>query len=441
MKRRIMCAAVAAVVLFSWVFMSSADNPVLYAASKKSISAGVAKIKTTPETPIPMSGYGGRKDAFKGIHDDLFARTIVFSDGENTAALIAVDISGFSHDLWDEISTEINEKTGIPKENIILSATHTHDGPTTRGYKEVSGRGYNQTYSADVAAYVKALKQNLVSVVTEAKGNLAPVRIGAGEGECLMNINRRAEDGKGNITLGRNPYGPCDHDVAVVRIDNLKGDPAAVFVNWPCHGVVMGPRNYLISGDWPGAAARYVEKNLGSNVIVPVTAGASGDVNPIYGPHMDFESSYAYAVDAIGKILGEEVIRVAEEIETSSTGSVSCSQRFITLPGKKRSASNIQKGGWEPGPDFKIRLSVLKVGNVVFTGVSGEVFTQIGMQVKELSPYKNTCMISHCNGSSGYLVTDDAYPKGGYEVRSTRALVGTEKAIIVNLVDMIKKSN
>ena len=439
MKRRIMF--VAAFVLFSWVFMSSADNPVLYAASGKSISAGAAKIKTTPETPIPMSGYGSRKDPFKGVHDDLFARTIVFSDGENTAALIAVDLSGFSHDLWDEISTEISEKTGIPKENILLSATHNHNGPTTREYKEVAGRGYNQKYSADVAAYVKTLKQKLVSVVAEAKDNLAPVRVGAGEGECLMNINRRAEDGKGNITLGRNPYGPCDHDVAVVRIDNVKGGTAAVFVNWPCHGVVMGPSNYLISGDWPGAAARYVEKNLGSNVIVPVTAGASGNINPIYGPHMDFKSSYAYAVDAIGKILGDEVIRVAKGIETSSTGSVSCSQRLITLPGKKRGASNIQKGGWEPGPDIKIRLSVLKVGNVVFTGVSGEVFTQIGMKVKELSPYKNTSMITHCNGYSGYLVTDDAYAKGGYEVNSTGALAGTEKAIIVNLIDMIKKLN
>ena len=314
MKGKIMYAALAAVVLFIWVFMSSADNPVLYAASGKSISAGAAKIKTTPETPIPMSGYGSRKDPFKGVHDDLFARTIVFSDGENTAALIAVDLSGFSHKLWDEISTEISEKTGIPKENIMLSATHNHNGPTTREYKEVSGRGYNQKYSAEVAAYVETLKQKLVSVVAEAKDNLAPVRVGAGEGECLMNINRRAEDGKGNITLGRNPYGPCDHDVAVVRIDNVKGSPVAVFVNWPCHGVVIGPSNYLISGDWPGAAARYVENNLGSNVIVPVTAGASGNINPIYGPHMNFESSYAYAVDAIGKILGEEVIRVANEI-------------------------------------------------------------------------------------------------------------------------------
>lgn len=436
MSRKLVCILTAVVILLCWSFDGLINNQGLLATPNKTLSAGVAKIKTTPETPIPMSGYGGRKGPFQGIHDDLFARAIVFSDGENTAALIAVDISGFSHDLWNEITDGISVKTGIKKENIILSATHTHSGPTTRGYKEIPGRGYDQNHAKDVGAYVKFLKQQIITVVSEAKDNLSPVRIGAGAGECLMNINRRADDGKGNITLGRNPYGPCDHDAAVVRIDNMQGKPVAVFINWPCHGVVMGPRNYLISGDWPGATARYVEKEL--NVIAPVTAGASGNINPIYGPHMNFESSYSYAVDAIGKILGSEVIKTVKDIETSSSGSVSCSIREVTLPGKKRSASNIQKGGWEPGPDFKIRLSVLKVGNAVFTGVSGEVFTQIGMQVKELSPYKNTCMITHCNGSSGYLVTDDAYPVGGYEVRSTRALVGTEKAIVVNLIDMIE---
>lgn len=441
MTKKLTLLIIGVAFLFGFILITSTDNADLYASPKKTLSVGMAKINTTPEIPIPMSGYGGRKGPFQGVHDDLFARTLVFSDGENKAALIAVDISGFSHNLWDEITSEISEETGIFKENILLSGTHTHDGPTTRGYEQIPGRAYDQTHDPNVAVYVKSLKEKLVNVVKDADRNIRPVRVGAGKGICLMNVNRRAEDGKGNIILGRNPYGPCDHDVAVVRIDNEAGEPLAVFINWPCHGVVMGPSNYLISGDWPGATSRYVEKNYGKNIIAPVTAGASGNINPIYGPHMNFKSSYAYSLDAIGKILGDEVIKVADEVETSPYGTVSTAQREVTLPGKTREGSNAQKDNWKPGPDFMIRLSVLKVGNVVFTGVSGEVFNEIGTQVKELSPYNNTCMITHCNGSSGYLVTDDAYPEGGYEVRSTRALVGTEKAIIVNLIDMIENLN
>ena len=50
--------------------------------------------------------------------------------------------------------------------------------------------------------------------------NMVPVSIGVGKGECKMNINRRAQDGKGEITLGMNPYGPCDHEVGVIRVDD-----------------------------------------------------------------------------------------------------------------------------------------------------------------------------------------------------------------------------
>ena len=79
----------------------------------------------------------------------------------------------------------------------------------------------------------------------------------------------------------------------------------------------------------------------------------------------------------------------------------------------------------------------MKIGNIILTGVSGEVFNEISVKMRQQSPYTNTFMITHCNGSSGYLVTDAAYAEGGYEVGSTRARSGAEKAIIDNLLEMI----
>ena len=63
--------------------------------------------------------------------------------------------------------------------------------------------------------------------------------------------------------------------------------PVAVLVNWPCHAVVPGPKNYYITGDWPGAASGYLERHFGHGVIAPVILGTSGDINLIYGPHME----------------------------------------------------------------------------------------------------------------------------------------------------------
>jgi len=415
--------------------------------SKNAFLAGTAKILITPVTPIPMSGYGGRNDPFKGVHDDLFARVIVFSDGVNKAVLITTDLIGISNAIWEETTRRIAKETGIKKEYVLLSAVHNHSGPVLKVYDD-------EDTSGNVTAYVEELEKKIVKATNDAVNNLVPVSIGAGKGECKMNINRRAPDGNGEISLGQNPYAPCDHEVGVIGVDDKSGKPLAVIMNWPCHGVVLGPQNYLITGDWPGAASRYVEEGSGGKLIAPVIIGASGDINPVYGPHIDFEnnSSYAYGKDAIGEDLGQESLRVAKDIQKFSSGKITAVQRVISLPVKEKEAGKYLQPENKKDDSLKVRLSAIKIGNIVLTAVSGEVFNQISVKMRKQSPYAFTFMITHCNGSSGYLVSEDAYPKagingshdkfvptGGYEVNSTSVKTGAEKAIIVNLLEMINE--
>ena len=190
----------------------------------------------------------------------------------------------------------------------------------------------------------------------------------------------------------------------------------------------------MITGDWPGAARRYIEREFPLPVIAAFTAGASGDIDPIYRVIPDFRWG---EMEEIGIILGREVIRVAGEITTRPAGSINASQRLISLPGKLPSGSNQPEVDFKPGPDVEVRLTVIKVGNIVFAGISGEVFTEIGLRIKELSPFRNTIVITHCNGASGYLITDQAFSEGGYEVSVTRALPGGEKIIVDQLTEMI----
>jgi hypothetical protein len=70
-------------------------------------------------------------------------------------------------------------------------------------------------------------------------------------------------------------------------------------------------------------------------------------------------------------------------------------------------------------------------------GLSGELMTTIGMKVKEQSPYRNTTLLTHCNGSSGYLCTDAAYQEGGYEPMVSRTMPGVEKIIVDNFLSML----
>lgn len=401
------------------------------ASDHSNISAGVAKVNITPGEAIPMSGYRSRTEPFDGIHDSIYARAVVFSDGTNKAAVISSEIIGFSNAFWEETTQLIEQKTGIEAKSILLTAVHNHSGPVTRVY--------TRDESPAVVSYVETLQNKIVQLVFRAAGNLQPARIGTGSGECLMNINRRANDGNGNIQLGRNPYGPCDHEVKVMRIDDLNGDILSTLVDWPCHGVVMGPRNRLISGDWPGHTSRYIEDSL--DIIAPIIVGASGDINPIYGPHMDFldVNSYAFALDAIGYDLGNEAIRISNEITTASAGEISSLQKIISLPGKDDEHNRLHHANYEPGKNVEVRLTVIRIGDIILAGINGEVFNQIGVKVREQSPFPKTFIITHCNGSTGYFVTDAAIPEGGYEVRSTSAASGAEEGIVSGLLGMIKE--
>jgi len=384
---------------------------------KEPVMMGMSRTNITPDEPVLMSGYDARNTPSTGVHDELFATAFCFSDQTSRVLLIASDVIGFSHQFNDEIVRDISKATGMAVEQILLTAAHNHGAPSIRTYTEKA--------PPENVRYIQSLREKLVKISTEASENLQPVKMGIGKGFCSMNINRRAKFADGGIWLGRNQDGPCDHEVTILKIEDMDGKLMALHVNWPCHGTTNGQDNYKITGDWPGATARYLEKHLGNDIVIGVTDGASGDINPIYGPGDNFRE-----IDAMGANLGEEVLKVLPGIETLPAYDIKSMQKIIYLPGKQPANTHFPQEVYEAGPDVEIRLAAVRVGNIVFEGISGELMTEIGMQLKANSPYSGTVVITHCNGSSGYICTDEAYREGGYEVQVTRLMPGAEEEII-----------
>jgi hypothetical protein len=379
------------------------------------IKAGTSRISITPEEPVRMSGYAARTEPFKGVHDDIYASAVVFDNGLIKTCIITADVIGFSHEYVDQTKGMIETETGISAENILITAAHNHGGPTTRAYG-----GEATEYEVN---YVETLQKKMVQIVKDSEGKLQPVKIGVAKGTCKMNVNRRARHAEGGIWLGRNPEGICDDEVGVIRLDNMEGTTIGLLVNWPCHATTGGQENYMITGDWPGAAAREVEKAY-PDAVVLVSAGASGDINPIYGPNNSFDD-----IDAIGQTLASEVIRISADVKTYPVKDLTVSNKVIKASGKKTSASRMPDVSLDPGPEVDIRISSFKIGSTLIAGISGELMNEIGLQVKEESPYKNTFIYTHCNGNSGYLCTDISYKEGGYEPMVARTMPGTEEKI------------
>ena len=388
------------------------------------VQMGVSEVNITPDVPIPMSGYSARKTPFTGVHDQLFASALYFRSSEISVLLITADLIGYNKQFLDETRELISARIGIPSENIMITAVHNHGGPVVKTYEK--------DVPETVEKYLKDLQEKFINISIRASEKTVPFRMGTGKGFCDMNINRRAEFADGGIWLGRAPGKPCDHELDVVKFEDFNNNTLAVLINWSCHATTSGPRNYQITGDWPGAAARYIKKQAGEELVVAITAGASGDINPIYGPGNDFNE-----IEAVGYHVGKVAWETYNQISTFPVGTVDAINHTLILPGKKRGKDHFPQENYESGPDVEIRLATFRIGHLLLAGISGEVMNEIGTEIKKQSPYTNTVIITHCNGSSGYICTDEAFAEGGYEVKVSCLMPGAENPLTSQVLQMI----
>lgn len=418
-----------------------------FAAERGTLQAGAAKIDITPSagSALPMSGFAGRKEGFKGIHDHIYARAIVLSDGTKVAAIITWELIGVPNALWEELSQRIAKETNIPPEYLLLAAVHNHSAPAPFGM-------YGNT-STNSATYTKQLEDATVEAIRKAKERFQPAKIGIGTGKAFLNINRREYSPDIGWWLGHNPEGPSDKTVTVIRIDALSAKPIALLVNYSVHAVVMGGDNYQLSGDLPGATSRFIENyyrgrpeqaprndagaaiqlrpdQVTEDVVALWTSSAAADQNPIsLAPDSDFTM-----VDALGKILGEEAVRVAAAIHTTDGARIWGRQEVFTCPGRQVEPGPLPRTEykWRDSDPVSIRLGLLVVNDIAFAAVSGEVMTMIQQRLKRESPLPRTVMVTHANGSSGYIPDDSAFDQVSYEIYTSRLKPGCAENSIVN---------
>lgn len=436
------------------VILVAAAALLSFGAPQGTLSVGAARVDITPpaDAALPMSGYSGRKQGFTSIRDHIYARAIVLSDGTHTAAVLAWELIGMPDGVWQAVSGRISRELGIPVDSIILAGEHVHSAPTPAG-AYVKG-------TPPTLAYTAKLEDQAVEAVREAKANLQPARFGFATGQAYVNVNRREYFPKqGWWWLGYNGDGPSDKTVAVLKFETLAGKPIALFINYSVHGVVMGPDNLEVSGDLPGATSRFVEQYYAGkfkarddagweiaqgaehadDVVALWTSGPAGDQNPIV---MDTGEDFSM-VDALGRILGEESVRVANSItqESSEATIWTPTEQVITCPGRRVAPGPLPRKQYSfvDADPATIRLSLVMLNDIALAGVSGEVLTPIFQRLQRESPYRSVIMVTHANGLSGYIPNDAAYDQISYEITTTHFKPGcAESGIVEGLVGMMK---
>ncbi len=425
-KRIIVIATVLTIGLF---FVTSS---VQSKESRSVLQAGTAKVDITPKKPVNMAGYGGRKGLSTGVHDPLSARIVVFENNDKRLVLVSTDLIGFYGGTAEYMRKAILGEFQLEPSELFLSAIHTHAGPSLTIDKE---KGHPNNLE-----YTEHLKAKLIKVIRKALSNMGPVNIGAGIGYSPVGMNRREltfdSSGNSSIRLGRNPYGPTDKEVLVVKMTKPDGGTIAALFDYATHATCLGGKNYTISGDVLGLAEQFVEKILGDDVITAGFAGASGNIDPWFRvlPAFNTEPGWIPEPVLLGTLLGEEVVHTFRNIEkVSGVGEIATAFITLELPGKPRGEDAIEKGH----PTTELNITAARVGDIAFVGIGCEVLTEIGMAIKAASPYKHTFVISHCNGAASYLSPEHLYIEGGYEIRSSPFAPQASDIVVKQAVKML----
>jgi neutral ceramidase len=426
-KKAFLYVAVVVIALFLSV------QPGRSQEDKGILRAGIAKIDITPDIPVMLYGYEMRKTLSEGIHDHLFARAVVFENNGRKIILVSTDIGSFTDTLYSVIKKSILEKFNLKDSELFLAAIHSHSSPIV----SLDNRKIN----INNVQYTQGLIQKFQTLIGDALKNLKPVNTGVGVGYSPIGSNRREMTSDGSITLGRNPYGTTDKEVLVMKLATPDGTPLGAIFDYATHATSLGWLNMQISGDVLGISEQFVEKILGKDFVSPVFAGASGNIDPWYRILPDFNTKDGWIPETVllGTLLGEEVVHVFNDIrDVNPGGEISTANAVIECPRRKLDEKDEELPGLDKQKTVPVNITVAHIGNeVAFVGFNVEMMTEIGMAIKQGSPYKHTFIITHCNGSSGYLPFAELYKEGGYEVRSTHFEIGSSDMVVKKALRML----
>ncbi|HWQ54830.1 MAG TPA: neutral/alkaline non-lysosomal ceramidase N-terminal domain-containing protein [Bryobacteraceae bacterium] len=425
------------------------------------LRVGTAAVKITPPQGVAMSGYYYNRGA-EGVHDDLYAKALVFESNGQKAGIVACDVSGLPREIIDAARKAIDSGGVLRGADVMISATHTHTGPVI-----LAGRTrYN--LEGEMLRLTKEYAENLPGKIAEsirlADASLQPTRVSAGLGrEPSLTFNRRFHmkngsvgwnPGKLNPNIVR-PAGPIDPGVPVVYFEGAGGKPVATYVNYALHLDTVGGVQY--SADYAYTLAKLLGAVKGPDLLTLFTIGCAGNLNHIDVSTRDPQKGHGEAA-RIGTVLAAEVLRTMKHLEAVEAGSPRVRSEMLRLPLPEIRPGDVEwaqkitplfgKPNAAPFMDlvraFKIidvaarerkpldaEVQVITVGKqLAWVGLPGEIFTELGMAIKTASPFQYTVIAELANGSVGYVPNRKAYPEGAYESESARCGEGSGEMMV-----------
>jgi hypothetical protein len=456
-----------------------ADGPTQQGESKplepERFRAGASAVDIAPVTfPVVVNG-GFLQNRATRLVDPVGAKSLVLDDGSTRLAIVVVDSCMMPRDLLDRAKEMARERTGIPAERILISATHTHSAPAAMGALGCPADG----------DYVERLPGWIAESIDRATKLLEPARVGWNVIDdhehtfCRRWIRRpekMLDDPFGKRTVRANmhpgyenpdviaPAGPVDPGLTVLSVQSRTGRPIAVLANYSMHYFGAEP----VSADYFGRFATALAKRIGAQAVDPpfvgiMSQGTSGDQM-----WMDYgQPKKDPGIDAYADTVARFAQQAYQAIRYRDWVSLSMAETRLVLGRRLPDASRLawareivgrMAGRGIPNslpevyareaiflhdePRRELKLQAIRIGDLGIVSIPNEVFAITGLKIKAQSPLATTMNIELANGSEGYIPPPEQHTLGGYTTWPARTAgleVQAEPRIVETVLGLLEK--
>jgi len=439
-------------------------------SQESSFQVGYGKADITPKTSVPLRGYGKTSQRMsKNILSPLLTTCCAITDADgNTILIYGIDLC--SSNTASTMRGQISSVTGVPVENICISASHTHSAPDTESHN-----------LPGIPGYLELLEQGLIQAATDALADRKPAEMfGAAVETKGLNFVRRYVLNDG--TYGGDNYGDFSSGIRCheTDVDNTmqlikftrEGDNDIIIANFQTHPHrTGGSKKYDVSADIVGEFRRKLERGLDCEVVY--FTGGSGNVNPTsritsenrysdwiaHGQAMAQAAKKAvYTPMSTGKVQVSSFDFVANINHTQDSYADICKDLYSKWTNNTITTAQLIAEGKNQGiilnspyhanaianraalPESStFTVSTFSFGDAGFVVAPYEMFDSTGMEIKAASPFEMTIIATCANGGNGYFPTLLAFDHGGYSVDTTKYVRGTAESLRDQFISMLEE--
>ena len=434
------------------------------------LQVGFGRESIMPDGPVHLAGGDASKRISDSIKDTLYVTCVALKEGEQTFLVYTMDIITADDATVDPVKAAISAETGVPQENILINATHTHGSVSIR------------TNWDGVQEYRRIFQESMTYAAINAIKDLASAEVYYGsvqtEGLAFVRHYKLSDGSYAGSNFGNFGNGAivghsseADKELQIVNFAR-EGKKDVMMITFPAHATFSSTSDTYISADFPSPTRQHIEQN--SDTLVAYFIAAAGDQVPT--SKIKEESKYNSDYLGYGKALGQYALDALPNLTKLEDTTMKLSTKTVTYPSNKAKlellpyTSEVISAGKKYGniaaetvalarengfssyfeanaiknrasfpPTKSMDLRTMTIGKLGFAFAPYEMFGTQGMYIKENAPCDMTFIITCSEGAMGYLPSKLGVDIGTYESCVTEFEYGTAEKLADDFVNMLKE--